>query len=77
MTLTPFREGPQVKLLAGLLASGISTPFRLPIPMNRNSDSTSVESGVTSYSGGTAPDSHRLPFSAPIDRDNQTTLLDC
>ena len=40
MTLTPFREGLQVKPMAGLLAPGRYTPFRLPIPMNRDSGST-------------------------------------
>ena len=77
VTLTPFLEGLQVKPMAGLLAPGRYTPFRLPIPMNRDSGSTQVENGVTSYSGGTAPDSHRLPFSVPIYRDNQTAFLDC
>ena len=40
MTHTPFREGFQVRPLAGLLAPGICTPFHLPIPISRDSGST-------------------------------------
>ena len=68
-THTSFREAYQVNPEAGLLASGCNPVPSLPGPVFRASGSALGGMGwLTSYSGGTAPDSHRLPFSARLRR---------
>jgi len=64
--------------VAGLLASGFNRSPSLPGPGYRASDFAPCGLGwFTSYSGGTAPDLHRLPFSASIYRGHQQAVLIC
>jgi len=61
--------------VAGLLASGFNRFPSLPGPGYRASDFAPCGLGwLTSYSGGTAPDSHRLPFSAPVYRGHHQAV---
>ncbi len=68
-THTSFREVYQAVPEAGLLASGYNRLPDLPIPTDRDSGyALSGTVRLTSYSGGTAPVFHRLPFSARLRR---------